>query len=323
MMSRITSYGAPLFQRPTRQLVVEPLPPREVSQLSGRLSEDALDSYLVTGGFPRIVGLWEHGSLEAFLARELADPSSEFVAAAERILDAELPSAVAARTVLSVIGEGQMTHSSIVQGTGIAGNNLGHPLRSLSDKGIIGSALPLSTRRSDARRYHVADPYLRFWLRFIEPIRSQVARGIGASNAARIAHQFPDFAGRAIEPLVRSAIERMCAAGDERFAGARVVGGYWTRDHQVEVDLVGTDRDTPGPKTRIAFAGTVKWRTRQPLDGSDVAALEAALARLPGAGQKTPLVAVSRRGFSGIAGPVAQVTADEILAAFSASPSSG
>jgi hypothetical protein len=64
---------------------------------------------MVTGGFPRTVGLWDRGSLEAFLRGELADPSSEFVGAAERILDGELPSAVAGRTVLSVIGEAQRT----------------------------------------------------------------------------------------------------------------------------------------------------------------------------------------------------------------------
>ncbi len=318
MMTRLTTYGFPLFQRPTRQMVVEPLSPLEVSQITGRSGDAAIDAYLVTGGFPKIVDLWRVGSLESFLRKELADPSSEYVTAAARILDGELPAAIAARTVLSVIGAGERTHKGIVDGTGIEGKNLGYPLRTLADKGLITSALPLSTARSDARRYRVADPYLRFWLRFIEPIRGEIDRGIGATNAGRIARAFLDYSGLAVEPIVRSALERMSAAGDERLGGGRIVGGFWTKDNQVEIDLVGADREEPGDKLQLSFVGTIKWRSAKALDGSDIARLEAATLRLAGANRDTPVVAVSRRGFERIARPVAEVTAEELLAAFPA-----
>jgi len=318
MMTRLTTYGFPLFQRPTRQLVVEPLSPLEVSRITGRTGDAAIDAYLVTGGFPRIVNLWQNGSLEAFLRTELADPSSEFVAAAGRILDGELPTAVAARTILSIIGAGERTHKGIVDGSGIEGKHLGYSLRTLAEKNIVSSALPLSTARSDARRYHVGDPYLRFWLRFIEPIRGEIGRGIGATNAPRIARLFNDYSGTAVEPVVRSAVERMSAAGDARFSGARVVGGYWTKDNQVEIDLVGADRDEPGDKLRLAFIGTIKWRSKKPLDGSDIAELEKATLRMTGADLATPVVAVSRRGFERIARPFVGVSAEEILEAFPA-----
>ena len=219
MMTRLTTYGFPLFQRPTRQLIVEPLSPLEVSAITGRTGASAIDSYLVTGGFPRMVNLWRNGSLEGFLRTELADPSSEFVAAAGRILDGEMPTAVAARTILSVIGAGARTHKGIVDGSGIEGKHLGYSLRSLAEKSIVVSALPLSAAKSDARRYHVGDPYLRFWLRFIEPIRGEIGRGIGATNAPRIARLFNDYSGTAVEPIVRSSIERMSAAGDARLGG--------------------------------------------------------------------------------------------------------
>ena len=318
MMTRLTTYGFPLYQRPTRQLVVEPLSPLEVSRITGRTGDAAIDSYLVTGGFPRIVSLWHGGSLEAFLRTELADPSSEFVAAAGRILDGELPTAVAARTIMSVVGAGERTHKGIVEGSGIQGKHLGYSLRALAEKRLVTSGLPLSTARSDARRYHVGDPYLRFWLRFIEPIRGEIGRGIGATNAPRIARLFSDYAGTAVEPLIRSSIERMSAAGDTRFGGARVVGGYWTKDNRVQVDLVGTDREEPGDKLRVAFIGTVKWRSTKPLDGSDIAELEKATLRMAGADLTTPVVAVSRRGFGRIARPFAGVSAEEILEAFPA-----
>lgn len=317
MMERLTTYGFPLYQRPTRQLAVEPLSPLEVSRITGRTGADALDAYLVTGGFPQIVGRWPAGSLASFLRHELADPSSEFVRSAERILDGEFPVAVQARTVLSVIGAGERTHSGIVAGTGIKGNNLTRPLATLVDKQIVGSQVPLSTAGSDARRYSITDPYLRFWLRFIAPIRSEIDRGIGASNAASIERDFTDYAGRAIEPVVRSAIERRIAGADARFHGARIVGGFWTRDNRVEVDLVGADRDTP-PVKSVAFVGTIKWRVAKPLDGHDIADLERASARVAGATARTPIVGVSRSGFHGSARPIVELTPDEILEAFPA-----
>lgn len=317
MMERLTTYGFPLYQRPTRQLAVEPLSPLEVSRITGRTGADALDAYLVTGGYPQIVRRWPAGSLASFLRRELADPSSEFVRSAERIFDGEFPAAVQARTVLSVIGAGERTHSGIVAGTGIKGNNLTRPLATLLDKQIVGSQVPLSTVGSDARRYSITDPYLRFWLRFIAPIRSEIDRGIGASNVATIERSFADYAGRAIEPVIRSAIERRIAARDARFHGARIVGGFWSRDHQIEVDLVGADRDTP-PVKSVAFVGTIKWRRAKPLDGHDIAELERASVRIAGVTRETPIVGVSRSGFNRTARPIVEVTPDEILEAFPA-----
>lgn len=317
MMERLTTYGFPLYQRPTRQLFVEPLSALEVSRLTGRMGADALDAYVVTGGFPQIVRLWASGSMGSFLRRELADPSSEFVRSAERILDGELPAAAGARTVLSVIGAGERAYAGIVSGTGIKGNNLRRPLATLTDKRIVASALPLSAAASDARRYHVADPYLRFWLRFVEPIRSEIDRGIGATNVAAITRGFAEYAGRAVEPVIRSGIERRIAGGDARFGSARVVGGYWTRDNRVEVDLVGADRESP-PVKSVAFVGSIKWRIARPLDGHDVADLERAASRIAGATPGTTFVGVSRTGFAGISRRIVEVTPEEILEAFPA-----
>ena len=317
MMERLTTYGFPLYQRPSRQLVVDPLSPLEVARITGRTGADALDAYLVTGGFPQIVRLWTSGSMATFLRRELADPSSEFVRSAERILAGELPASVQARTVLSVIGAGERTYSGLMNGTGIKGNILNRPLATLVDKRIITSGLPLSAATSDARRYYVADPYLRFWLRFIEPRRGEIERGIGATNADSIAAVFGDYAGRAIEPIVRAGMERMIAGGDQRFGRARIVGGYWTKDNKVEIDLVGADKETP-PVASVSFVGTVKWRAGNVLDGHDVADLERSSQQMCGVTEKTPVVGVSRTGFGQIARQIVKVSPDEILEAFPA-----
>ncbi len=320
MMERLTVYGAPLYQRPTREMVIPPLSPAEVARVTGRSGAEALDGYLVTGGFPKVVRLWGGGDLEGFLRQELADPRSDLVQTGARILDSEFPTSVGARSVLSVIGGGERTHKRIADGTGIATTNLSHPrgpLALLTQKRVVASAQPLSTTAPSDRRYWIADPYLRFWLRFIEPSLGEIERGLGPVLATAIATAFADYRGIAIEPLVREALERLAIGGDATLEGARAVGSFWTRDNRVQVDLVGADRDTP-PVGAVRFVGTVKWRSVAPIDGSDIADLERGAASIAGYSRATRLVAVSRSGFRMVAAPVRRVAPDEILAAFPA-----
>jgi uncharacterized protein len=321
MMERLTVYGAPLYQRPTREMVVAPLSPREVARLGARPAADAIDAYLVTGGFPKIARRWVEGDLVDFLAAELEDPLSDLVQTGARILEAELPAGANARSVLSVIGAGERTNKGIAAGTGIGTMNLTGrqgPLGALTDKGIVTSALPLSCAGSRDRRYWVAEPYLRFWLRFIEPARGEIERGLGPALAQGIAAAFADYRGKAVEPLVREALLRLSVAGDATLEGARAVGSFWTRDNSVEVDLVGADRDEP-PVERVRFVGSIKWRARAPMTGSDIADLVEKARSVAGSAASSRLVAVSRSGYGRrIAAPVRRFGPEEILEAFPA-----
>lgn len=76
--------------------------------------------------------------------------------------------------------------------------------------------------------------------------------------------------------------------------GARNVGSYWTRTHDVEVDLVGGDAPDP---SKIGFVGSVKWHETEPFTARDADALVAHRARGPG-GAGAKLLAVSRTGIA-------------------------
>ncbi|MGH7882380.1 MAG: hypothetical protein ACREN8_05680 [Candidatus Dormibacteraceae bacterium] len=68
---------------------------------------------------------------------------------------------------------------------------------------------------------------------------------------------------------------------------------YWTRNGQIEIDLVGADR---WPNARqISLVGSIKWREREPLDDRDLAALLKHRAQLPGC-ENAALIGVSRSG---------------------------
>ena len=103
---------------------------------------------------------------------------------------------------------------------------------------------------------------------------------------ARIERTWTAWRGQAIEPVIRDAVSRL--AGDQ-VPAAEVVGSYWTRSEDLQIDLAGADRE---PIARqIRFAGPVKWRVNRPFGQAD---LYDHRSRLPGDTDATPLVAVSR-----------------------------
>jgi len=274
---------------------------------------EALDAYAVIGGFPVLALEWgSRRPLRAYLADALTDPSSFLVISAERALASEFPADVQARAVLSAIGADGRAHKTLLARTGLSQTSLDRALRVLVGKGIVDSVTPYSAKASPKnRRYQVADPYLRFWLRFVGPATDTIDRGRGDHVVAEVERALPTFRGRAIEPIVRESLERLLP--DDRFGSALHVGGYWNRTSSIEVDLVGGDA-RPVART-VAFVGSVKWRERESFRRSDAAALAALRADVPGAGDPTLLVGVSRRGFERDTRLDVEVTPDELVAA--------
>ncbi|HEU5429680.1 MAG TPA: DUF234 domain-containing protein [Actinocrinis sp.] len=290
MMEALTAYERPFHQR-GREMVIGPLNPREIGQMLGLGAADAFDAALVTGGLPLICAEWPRGaSVEQYLALALANPVSALLVSAERSLAAEFPDHTQARTVLSAIGTGERSFTNIANAVGgIAATPLNRALGTLMDKRIVAGELPVALQPSKDRRYRVTDPYLRFWLRFLGPHLDEIERGRGDTTTQRIATSWASWRGRAIEPLVRESLARLLP--DQGLPDAPVVGGYWTRNNQIEIDIVGADR---GPIAKqLLFVGSIKW-LGSAFDEHDKAELLRHWAALTD--QPLPLVAVSRSG---------------------------
>ncbi|MFI7578037.1 ATP-binding protein [Micromonospora sp. NPDC049497] len=293
MMEALNAYGRPFHQRAT-EMVVPPLSPADVGGMLDLPAAEAFDAHLVSGGLPLILDEWPTGaSLHDYLADAVADPTSALIVSGERALAAEFPTASQAGLVLRAIGSGERTFSLIARAAGdLPQASLTRALRLLVDKRVVEVTVPLSTRPSRETRYAVADPYLRFWLSFLGPYLPEIERGRGDLTLARITSSWTSWRGRAIEPLVREALRRL--PGGLLPAGSDVVGGYWTRTNDPEIDLVGADR---GPVAkRITFVGSIKWLEQRPFDAHDLGRLLMHRAQLPGADESVPLVAVSRSG---------------------------
>lgn len=112
-----------------------------------------------------------------------------------------------------------------------------------------------------------------------------------------------------MEPVIRAAIAARLP--DPRFGEARSLGSWWTRAHDVEIDLIGV----PEPARRVTLVGSIKWRDRAAFDETDARALVRAGASVAGVDDATLLVGVSRAGFSTARMDVT-LGPDDILAAW-------
>ncbi|HEY9473562.1 MAG TPA: ATP-binding protein [Mycobacteriales bacterium] len=293
MMEALNSYERPFHQR-GREMVIGPLNPADVAAMLDMEPADAFDAALVTGGLPLVCTDWRPGQdMDSFLGEAVNNPTSPLLVSAERSLAAEFPAFSQARSVLAAIGSGERTFNNIARAAGgIPATSLHRSLGVLTDKRVVVGELPLSTTTSRDRRYRIVDPYLRFWLRFLAPSMAEIERGRGDVTLARIRRDWTAWRGRVIEPLVREALARLLP--DDALPAAPAIGGYWTRNNAVEIDVVGADRAPVAH--RLLFVGSIKWLERSPFDDHDLADLHRHRAALTT--EPLPTVAVSRSGVS-------------------------
>ncbi|OIV39382.1 ATPase [Mangrovactinospora gilvigrisea] len=314
VMQALQTYGRPFFGR-AATMTINPLHLADVQDFTGLDAAEAIDALLITGGFPEVLSSWPHAMPSAqFLPQALSDPLSPLLVSGELSLLGEFPESSRARAVLEAVGSGERTFSTIAAEAGgsaaLPSGTLSPILATLLDKRVLAVDDPLSTKPDTKnRRYRVADPYLRFWLAFLNRGLPLVERGRSDLLLQRINRSWPSWRGRAVEPIIRDALLRRLP--DDTWPATEAIGGWWNRQNNPEIDLIGADRQ-PVAK-RLHFAGSIKWLDDRPFDRHDYDALARDAAKVPGATDDLPLIAVSRSGTRGPL-PLAQVWSPQDIA---------
>jgi AAA+ ATPase superfamily predicted ATPase len=309
MMQRLTEHDRPLYGRAS-EVVIQPFNPAEVAEaIDASNPMTAFDAYLTTGGYPKLVDdVRRAGGIRAYIAHGVRDENTDLVVVAQRSLDAEFPSDAQARRVLSAIGGHDVGHSTFSTVVGVLGDDaatsgvaLTRSLRVLGDqKRVLTIEHPAGAKSNTRqRRYRVADPYLRFWFRFIEPHLANIARGRGDVALAAFDTAWSSWRGLAIEPVVRGAIARM-APSIPTLARVTDLAPWWNRDNSIEVDIVASANSS------VEALGTIKWRERRKVTPSELRDLAAARSVVPHSGAARLVVVCP-------AGAESSVDADVVL----------
>ena len=300
MMDRLFEHDRPLFGRMDDQLVVRPFNPAETALAlgGGVKAQDVFDAQLVTGGFPELINHAKRfsGATE-MVENSLSRPHTLLADIAQLNLAGELSDSVSARLVLDAIGAdevGVVNFSAIAATLGgdkTAETAVARAMKVLVDfKQIVAVDFPGGRQGSRLKRYRIADPYLRFWFRFVEPELRNIEIGRPDLAVDAFRRGWSSWRGKVIEPLVREAVLRLAPRLEGALAGIEAVNAWWERSGTHEFDVVGAGHD------RLPLAvGSVKWRENQPFNDRDLAKLVAARSVVPHA-ERASLIAVSSRG---------------------------
>jgi hypothetical protein len=147
-------------------------------------------------------------------------------------------------------------------------------LAALLDLDLLRREVPITERRQPRPRtslYFLADHYLTFWYRYVDPARSLIARGLEARVLARVQATLHEHVSRpAFEDVCRQYLWRAFAAGglppDLSFDA---VGTWWNGDHEINVVAM------EGGVTTLV--GSCKW-TNAPVGLGELNALQRSLA---------------------------------------------
>lgn len=278
MQGLVLDRAAPLFGRATEVLPIGPLPAGWTGTALGLLDGAAVvEAFAVWGGVPRY---WELASDVGDLHRAVRDlvlsPLGVLHDEPASLLLDDLREVTQATSILALVGAGCHRLSEIAGRLGRPATSLARPLARLIDLGLVRRDLPFGATTRDSKRtaYRLADPFLRFWFRFVEPNRSRLEARLITDVAREIARDLPRHVAGVWEDLVRESVPRARYLGHD-WSPARSWWGPGRDRTPLEVDVVAETADR-----RRLLVGEVKWSERvDPV--RELAALRRKAANLP------------------------------------------
>ena len=183
LMEELLAPGAPLYGRADYRPLLEPLDFRDASLFaSPRLpAESKLRRYAVLGGTPQYQVWAGKASLMDLIADRILSRGESLYEEPLHLLREEQgirePGTYFA--IVREVAAGRTTVSEIANGARVSVPNLTKMLRRLVELGYLEARAPLAPQGPEARRssYRLADPFFRFWFRFVFPNRSLLERG--------------------------------------------------------------------------------------------------------------------------------------------------
>ena len=255
MESEVLGHESPLYGRRTGQIDVQPFPFRQAQDVIAYNLEDAIRSFAVTGGTPMYLTLFEYDQpLRENIRTHILSPTARLYNEPEFLLRTELRNPARYMSILEAIATGHTTPNEISGATGIDVGPLSKYLQTLRRLRLIDREVPVtaSPKQSKRSRYQVADEFLRFWFRFVEPNRSSIEEAPDVVYDGSIEPNIPDHVATTFEAVCQEVVWEAIRRG--HLESYSEVGRWWYGED--EIDIVGLAPDAD----RILFA-ECKWTT--------------------------------------------------------------
>lgn len=298
MMVDMLGYDAPLYGRFTGQMPLGPLSFAALQEFFPKYTaEERVATYAVLGG---VAGYWERFDAGQSLVQNLHEHlfrrmgmfrSEPMVLITDLVRETRNYEAV-----LRAIAGGDHTPAEIARTTEISSPNLAPYIKRLVELGFVERRLPVTIppaqrRSSNRSRYHLNDPYLRFYFRFMEPNLELIEQGQAELLWERVREQFRAFIGQTTwEELSRQWVQVQANRRALPLA-VELVGSHWATDAQVDVVAINW-------REKAILLGECKWGL-QPIGHSVIRELiEKAPRVVPGEDWRVHFAFFSRAGFT-------------------------
>ncbi|MFT4034156.1 MAG: ATP-binding protein [Patulibacter sp.] len=257
LMERLVEGDQPLFGRADARLLIEPFDYRVAAEFgSDDNAADNLRRYAVLGGTAQYQAWAGTGSLTEVLETHILPPGEPLHDEPLQLLRGErdLREPGTYFAILRAIAEGRTQFNAILQAVApTKGAALSARLHRLIELGYVQQRTPLAGNGTGS--YSISDSYFRFWFRFIWPNRSRLQAGRIELVRDEILAGLDDFMGLAFEQACRQWARRYAPHGTP-LASAQQIGSYWTRTHDIEIDVVAMTGQ------RFDALGSAKWSAR-------------------------------------------------------------
>ena len=261
-MEAILQHQSPLFGRFTGQWRLLPLPFSSLREFFPAWSaEERVAAYAIVGGIPAYLS-WLDGelSLSENIRQVILRPGNIFLAEPELLLQDELRDASTYQAILRAISKGYHSLQAISQDCLIGSSGLTFHLGKLQELHLVERRLPVTLttaqqRQSKQGRYHLSDPFFRFYFRFLWPHRQSWMTP--EETAAHIRGELRSFVALTFEQLAQQWVAAQARAGRLPLA-PEAVGSHWSR--RVQVDVVAINH-----QSRQILLGECKWG-KEPVD---------------------------------------------------------
>lgn len=260
VMETLMSRQSPLFGRMTAQWHLEPLPFSSLSEFFPKWDADArVAGYAILGGIPAYLNwLDPYLDLISNIRQVILNPGSMFLAEPAFLLYDEVREPSSYMAILKAIGSGAHTLTEISERAFIPTASVNFYLNTLQELRLVERRLPVTqTRakqvRSRSGRYHLSDPYFRFYFQFLEPFISSTPFDPDQVIEA-VRRNLRAFVGAtAFEQLARNWVQVQGKAGLLPFTPDSI-GSHWSSRMQVDVVALNW-------QTHDILIGECKWGT--------------------------------------------------------------
>jgi hypothetical protein len=243
MIERVIRSSA-LYGRISLELLVKGLQPRDAARLFGerRSKEEVLRYLLVMGTVPRYLELVNtHRSFTYNMNRLFFSPQAIMKDEIERIFYSQFREKTTYRAIVDLLQSGLWSMDEVARRIGMAsGGGIKRYLRIMEQSEIISSYVPFNKQaNSRLKCYSLADEYLRFHFKYLEPNRAIIDESQSASL-------FELLTAESFQTWLGFAFERFCIKHSHYLArrmgfGDRVLRAapyYGKGDKAFQIDLL-------------------------------------------------------------------------------------